>query len=91
MTGEQTPFYQRLSLTLLSLGIIAAAVVLGKRRVVASAICHSAGHIITSNNKLLCAQRYAAHTVNRTSGSFNVDRNGWLDLLSIDSDHQFFG
>jgi predicted PurR-regulated permease PerM len=30
MTGEQTPFYQRLSLTLLSLGIIAAAVVLGK-------------------------------------------------------------
>jgi predicted PurR-regulated permease PerM len=30
MTGEQKPFYQRLSLTLLSLGIIAAAVVLGK-------------------------------------------------------------
>ena len=30
MTGEQKPFYQRLSLTLLSLGIIATAVVLGK-------------------------------------------------------------
>lgn len=30
MTGEQKPFYQRLSLTLLSLGIIAAAIVLGK-------------------------------------------------------------
>jgi predicted PurR-regulated permease PerM len=30
MTGEHKPFYQRLSLTLLTLGIIAAAVVLGK-------------------------------------------------------------
>ncbi|HMG89641.1 MAG TPA: AI-2E family transporter [Chryseolinea sp.] len=30
MTGEHKPFYQRLSLTLLSLGILAAAIVLGK-------------------------------------------------------------